>query len=47
MKHTPQSTTHWACQNRLDKEGGQAKCCDCHKHEGCGEEALKDNNNLK
>ena len=33
--HTPESTTHWACQKRMDEEGGQARCCGCVSHEGC------------
>lgn len=31
----PEGQTHACCQNRLAKEGGKAKCCDCHPHEDC------------
>lgn len=27
--------THNVCDNRLKKEGGQARCCDCEPHEDC------------
>ena len=37
MKHTPESTTHWACQKRLEKDGGNSKCCSCHPHDDCGD----------
>ncbi len=29
------SETHNVCENRLKKEGGKAKCCDCNPHDGC------------
>lgn len=35
MNHTPESTTHWACQKRLDKDGGESKCCSCVPHKDC------------
>lgn len=33
MIHTPESTTHWACEKRLEEEGGKVTCCACEKHE--------------
>lgn len=33
---TKNQETHWTCANRLKAEGGNAKCCDCDKHDGCG-----------
>lgn len=27
--------THVVCSNRLEKEGGKARCCQCEPHEGC------------
>ena len=29
-------STHWACEARMKKEGGEAKCCECCPHDGCG-----------
>lgn len=29
--------THWTCNKRLEKEGGDAGCCDCTKHDDCGD----------
>jgi hypothetical protein len=37
MTHTPESTTHWACQKRLAEYGGESKCCACYPHEDCGD----------
>jgi hypothetical protein len=37
MKHTPKSTTHWACQKKMEELGGQAPCCACNNHD-CSEE---------
>lgn len=36
MTHTPESTTHWACQRRLAEYGGESKCCACYPHKKCG-----------
>jgi len=33
--------THWTCTNRLNKEGGQAKCCQCNPHLNCSGEKNK------
>ena len=27
--------THNVCNERLEREGGKATCCDCDPHEGC------------
>lgn len=27
--------THTACNARIKKEGGNARCCYCEPHEGC------------
>ena len=27
--------THGACENRLKKEGGKARCCVCRPHKDC------------
>lgn len=32
--------THYCCQNRLDKEGGKARCCSCFPHPDCGMEEV-------
>lgn len=31
----PKLETHVVCSNRLEKEGGKARCCQCEPHEGC------------
>lgn len=33
MKHSESSTTHWACQERLEEFGGETTCCGCIEHE--------------
>lgn len=25
--------THWACNDRIEREGEMARCCDCFPHE--------------
>lgn len=30
-----QDGTHYVCNDRLKKEGGEAKCCGCNPHRGC------------
>lgn len=35
-------STHIACQNRLEKEGGKATCCECNPHENCNLHERKD-----
>jgi len=35
MSNSTQNETHNVCNERLAKEGGQARCCDCEPHEGC------------
>jgi hypothetical protein len=32
--------THFACNKRIKKEGGKARCCECVPHEGCGREMI-------
>lgn len=34
--------THNVCNNRLAKEGGEARCCDCEPHEGCNLKELEE-----
>jgi len=36
-----QEGTHWACQNRMKKEGGKATCCECKPHKGCDDSIKK------
>lgn len=33
MKHTPESTTHWACETRIRIFGPQTTCCACIQHD--------------
>lgn len=33
MTHNPNSTTHFACNERMEEYGGNVKCCGCIKHE--------------
>ncbi len=33
--NSTQNETHNVCNERLAREGGQARCCDCEPHEGC------------
>ena len=33
MTHTPNSITHYACEEMMNKYGGDAECCACTKHE--------------
>lgn len=35
MSNSTQNETHNVCNERLAKEGGNARCCDCEPHEGC------------
>ncbi len=35
MSNSTQNETHNVCNERLAREGGQARCCDCEPHEGC------------
>lgn len=35
FKDTQNGTTHVVCNNRLTKEGGKAKCCECEPHDDC------------
>jgi hypothetical protein len=34
--HSPKSTTHFTCAERL-KANGESKCCGCFQHLGCSE----------
>lgn len=27
--------THWACEDRIEKEGGKSRCCECYPHGNC------------
>ena len=36
-KDLDHAQTHRVCQNRLTKEKGEARCCDCVPHENCGD----------
>lgn len=36
MKHTPESSTHWACEKALKILGGETPCCECTGHD-CSE----------
>lgn len=29
------SSTHYCCDERLKKDGGNSKCCACYPHDGC------------
>ncbi len=42
-KETTNDEWHRACQKRMAKEGGKARCCDCVPHDDCGDlsETLK------
>lgn len=42
FKDTSQGKTHWTCNNRLEKERGDSKCCDCVPHENCGNRKSSD-----
>lgn len=33
--HTNDHETHNVCNERLEREGSKATCCDCDPHEGC------------
>lgn len=35
MKHREEGT-HYACNARLEAEGGKTRCCKCVPHENCG-----------
>ena len=35
MTNDKKLETHIVCSNRLEKEGGKARCCRCEPHEGC------------
>lgn len=35
MTNSTQSETHIVCDERLDREGGKATCCDCNPHARC------------
>ena len=37
--HDKESTTHWACMNRIRLEFHEEMCCACHPHDNfkCGD----------
>lgn len=34
--HSKNSTTHWACDEKMEKYGGRSTCCACEGCEFCG-----------
>ena len=41
MTHTPNSTTHWACTEQIDKLKGDVVCCECTKHKCYGKREVE------
>lgn len=31
--HTRDSISHWACEQQLNRHGGDASCCACTRHD--------------